>query len=168
MKKLNEQLNRTKELMGILNEQEDSVYRWFATEEQYKDHEGSNKEQSVVLNMDLIKGDSMTDSKKVERLSWEGTEGTRLVGVRELEGKAEQINRKYNIDIKIPKVYRIWMLGEKKGGGKDLPQRVDELDNDIFNGDDAGDGQYRSDRDRHRRNPYSAKARFRAGLGKSL
>ena len=41
-------------------------------------------------------------------------------------------------------------------------------DNDIFNGDDAGDGQYRSDRDRLKRNPNSAKARFRAGLGKSL
>ena len=44
----------------------------------------------------------------------------------------------------------------------------DTSDNDIFNGDDAGDGQYRSDRDRLKRKPYSAKARFRAGLGKSL
>ena len=52
---------------------------------------------------------------------------------------------------------------------KKMKEKYDDTsDNDIFNGDDAGDGQYRSDRDRLKRKPYSAKARFRAGLGKSL
>jgi len=183
MKKLNEQLNRSKELMGILSEQDGKAVnvkpeefvcdrcRWNGLKTYLLANDGS---ETGMIELELtLYNHTGNDTDRIERFVWEGEENKDYKGHMELERKGEEVNKKYNIDIEIPELNGFMEKEEEETGpemgGPRTPGKKEIYDhNDIFNGDDAGDGQYRSDRDRHRRNPYSAKARFRAGLGKSL
>ena len=95
--RLNEQIRRTKELMGVINEQtfECDRCRWNGTETIYKDSD------RVELRL-RFHNHTGSKTKVIESFEWEGNKQTSRNGYRELEKKAQEVNRKYNLDIKIP------------------------------------------------------------------
>jgi hypothetical protein len=95
--RLNEQIRRAKELMGVINEQtfECDKCRWNGTATIYQDSD------RVELEL-RFHNHTGSKTKVIESFEWEGNKQSSRNGYRELQKKAEEVNRKYKLDIKIP------------------------------------------------------------------